>query len=237
MTVYRFEPPDTSHSLGDLVKLGIGFVTDPLSTVLGLASSGQAQNSKERGGNNSYNILPVEVDDEWDTVKIDVPKNYQTGGRQGAVARTRLAAVQGAQNALFDVYQTGILIPGVPKFYKQVAAEVAKIGAAKLARTSAPAQDRPTPSPPGKNPMPPGGYIPPGGMAGFSQMTPSSQIALTRGARGGGGGGRRKRRTKVKRTKTRRVKRAKGGKRKAKRFVKGSAAAKRYMAKIRRKRR
>lgn len=80
-----------------------------------------------------------------------------------------------------------------------------------------------------------GGFIPPGGMTGFSQMTPASQLALTRGARGTRTRSTKRRKSrKVKKTRTKRRKSAKRGK--AKRFVKGSAAAKRYMAKIRRKR-
>lgn len=83
--------------------------------------------------------------------------------------------------------------------------------------------------------------VPPGGFAGFSQMTPASQRSLGSGLRA------------VRATKSRSGKRAKkryaknartiGGKKRAKksgkkaaRLVKGSAAAKAYMAKIRRKR-
>lgn len=76
--------------------------------------------------------------------------------------------------------------------------------------------------------------IPPGGFAGFSQMTPASQRALFPAKRGGNGGTRRKRST-VKRAVKRTVKRA--AKAKAGRLVKGSAAAKRFMANLRKKRR
>jgi len=74
--------------------------------------------------------------------------------------------------------------------------------------------------------------IPPGGLAGFAQMTGASKLALMGGRRGGVT---RKRRTKRRKApKTRKRKTRKAGKRK---LVKGSAAAKRYMASIRRKRR
>lgn len=71
-------------------------------------------------------------------------------------------------------------------------------------------------------------YIPPGGFAGFSQMTPASQAVLSRRV----GGGRRRRKAK----KAAPRKRASGVRRKAKKakkFVKGSAAARRHMAKLR----
>jgi hypothetical protein len=80
-----------------------------------------------------------------------------------------------------------------------------------------------------------GGFIPPGGMAGFSQMTPASQLSLTRGARGTRRVGKR-RKTRTKRAKRAKVRRTKTRRGKKARLVKGSAAAKRYMAKIRRKR-
>jgi hypothetical protein len=135
---------------------------------------------------------------------------------------------------LQQVYNTGLLVPGIPKAYSGMARDIAAIGAAKLA------QPVPVAQPPeqitlprtdtGQNFM--GGFIPPGGVMGFNQMTPASQLALTRGGRGRSTGARRKKRkTKTKTRKTRRTKKAKG-----KRFTKGSAAAKRYMAKIRRKR-
>lgn len=78
-----------------------------------------------------------------------------------------------------------------------------------------------------------GQFIPPNGLAGFMQQTPAVQ-ALYKGSRGGGTRRRRKAKKKVraaaKRTVKRRVKRA------GKKLAKGSAAAKRYMAKIRKMR-
>lgn len=44
--------------------------------------------------------------------------------------------------------------------------------------------------------------IPPGGFAGFSQMTPASRVALTQGVRSNGNGAPRRRRRKGKRAKT-----------------------------------
>lgn len=89
-------------------------------------------------------------------------------------------------------------------------------------------------------PPPPSGgpvadfYIPPGGFTGFAQMTPASKAALSSVGRSR----RRKRRKKAKQA----VRRARSTARRAarravkKRFVKGSAAAKRHMAKLRRMR-
>lgn len=93
--------------------------------------------------------------------------------------------------------------------------------------------------------------VPPGGFAGFAQQTPATQYALSRGAAVIGGG---RRRAPARRARaaprslmrvggpgtTRRqlrglppIKRRSPGRA---RLVKGSAAAKRYMASIRRKR-
>lgn len=77
------------------------------------------------------------------------------------------------------------------------------------------------------------GIIPPGGFAGFAQMTPASKAAqglgrLVRSAR--------KRTRKKKASNRNRKRKASGRKRKAGKLVKGSAAAKRFMANLRRKR-
>jgi len=74
--------------------------------------------------------------------------------------------------------------------------------------------------------------IPIGGFAGFAQQTPAVQ-SLYRGRARAGSSGRRRRKKKAAAA-PRRKRRA--GKRTLKRLKKGSAAAKRYMAKIRRMR-
>lgn len=73
--------------------------------------------------------------------------------------------------------------------------------------------------------------VPPGGFAGFQQMTAASQRALFPSKSGTG----QRRTSKRKRAKPARVAKRRAT-RKAARLVKGSAAAKRYMAKIRRMR-
>jgi len=87
--------------------------------------------------------------------------------------------------------------------------------------------------------------IPPGGFAGFAQQTPATQRLFSQAAgRRGGQTTQRRRRRKAKAAAPRRRRRAAASaaprRRRARRparLVKGSAAAKRYMASIRRKRR
>lgn len=82
--------------------------------------------------------------------------------------------------------------------------------------------------------MPPSQFVPPNGFAGFAQQTPAVQSLYSR-RRGGSTRRRRKSATKKARgTAKRRVRAA--AKRGAKRMVKGSAAAKRHMAKLRKMR-
>ena len=81
--------------------------------------------------------------------------------------------------------------------------------------------------------------VPPGGFAGFAQQTASTQEMFRRAGRLGGQSTQRKRRRKSAKKKAVRA----SGKRRTRRagkparLVKGSAAAKKYMASIRRKRR
>lgn len=79
-------------------------------------------------------------------------------------------------------------------------------------------------------PIMPGQFMPPNGFAGFAQQTPAVQSAFTRR---GNGSRRRKKKSGA-------VAKVKGTARKAKavrgKLKKGSAAAKAYMAKIRKKR-
>jgi len=80
--------------------------------------------------------------------------------------------------------------------------------------------------------------VPPGGFAGFAQQTPATQALFQRAGRTTRPATRRKRRTKAKRASAPRRKTARRAKSKRPaRLVKGSRAAKAYMAKIRRKRR
>ena len=80
--------------------------------------------------------------------------------------------------------------------------------------------------------------VPPGGFAGFAQQTDATKALFARAGRKGGLRSAAKRRRK-KAAKPRRASRgrARATRRGKARLVKGSAAAKRYMARIRRKRR
>lgn len=83
--------------------------------------------------------------------------------------------------------------------------------------------------------------VPPGGFAGFAQQTAATQ-ELFRAAGMKGGRTTQRRRRKAKATRKKRAvratkKRTRRSSKRPARLVKGSAAAKRYMAKIRRKRR
>lgn len=233
MTVYRLAPkPHKSRGGNPLAGL-YRFVTDPVGEILGAAVD--SRNAAD-AGSNVENALPVSVDDEYDTLTIDAASTAPGApimARRFAESRQRLA--DQALPILQRVYETGMLQPGIPKPYQAFARDIAAIGAAKLARGPTPEQPAEQITLPrsdtGQNFM--GGFIPPGGVMGFANMTPASQLALTRGARGTRRSPkRRKTRTKkARKAKTRRTKRAKPA-----RLKKGSAAAKRYMAKIRRKR-
>jgi hypothetical protein len=230
VTVYTFQPEfERGPSLpGKLLRL----VQDPIGTFASDVSTHHQESKKNSG------IFPVQVDDEYDTVTVVQPGQIGSLFKIGKESNLRRAAE--AQAALQRTYDAGHIVPGVPRGYQQFAADIAGIGAARLANPRAPEQ----PAGPGPNTRQNfmGGFIPPGGVMGFAQMTPSSQLALTRGARGtrrttsrrkrkSASTGRRKISKRRGKSTTRRVKRSS-----RKRLVKGSAAAKRYMAKIRRKR-
>jgi len=79
--------------------------------------------------------------------------------------------------------------------------------------------------------------VPPGGFAGFAQQTAATQAMFQRAGRKGGKKSAVTRRRKKAKTKTAAVRRKRTGTKRGKaRLVKGSRAAKAYMAKIRRKR-
>lgn len=239
MTVYRFDPPTRKSRGGNPLAGLLHFVQDPVGELLEVALT--SRGAKDDVRNIQADGLPFVVDDEYDTLNFDLPPIPTNNPRIVPAYRAREETAAKTLPLLQQTYATGVLMPGIPPQYRAQAAEVAKIGAAKLARGPTPVQPpevintsidvlQPR-SDTGQNFM--GGFIPPGGMAGFSQMTPASKIALTRGARRSGGG--RKRRTKT--AKVRKTRRTKTKRSKPARLKKGSAAAKRYMAKIRKKRR
>lgn len=78
--------------------------------------------------------------------------------------------------------------------------------------------------------------VPPGGFAGFAQQTPATQALFQRAGRKGGKRTQSKRRKAAKSAAPKRRKKTAAKRGRPARLVKGSAAAKRYMASIRRKR-
>lgn len=81
-------------------------------------------------------------------------------------------------------------------------------------------------------------WIPPGGFAGFAQSTPAMVQNARNAGRGTGTVGRKRRKSRKKKAAgVKRARRRRSTKKTAKRFVKGSAAAKRFMANLRKKRR
>lgn len=77
--------------------------------------------------------------------------------------------------------------------------------------------------------------VPPGGFAGFAQQTDATKALFQRAGRKGGKTSARRRRKTAKAAAPKRRRKSAKAKRPA-RLVKGSAAAKKYMASIRRKR-
>ena len=78
--------------------------------------------------------------------------------------------------------------------------------------------------------------VPPGGFAGFAQQTAATQALFQRAGRKGGLRSASKRRRKTSKKKAVRKVARRTPKKSKQRLVKGSRAAKAYMAKIRRKR-
>lgn len=79
--------------------------------------------------------------------------------------------------------------------------------------------------------------VPPGGFAGFAQQTPATQAMFrAAGRRGGKRSAAKRRRSKKKRATAPRAAKRRAPRRGKSRLVKGSAAAKAYMAKIRKMR-
>lgn len=228
MAIVRFDPPkDPSKKPFAIARTFLGFAKSPVGTVLSGISQREPAEWKA-----AYRTLPLELDTETGKVTpitVDKPagKIQRTVDQRNEDARRAAAAMESA-------FATGKVPEQLPPGYRATAVQVAQLHFtdAPVAPEETPAQDQPN-IPLRDNYM--GGFIPPGGIAGFAQMSGASRLALTRGKRGARATGRRRKR-RAKAAKPRRVKRAKT-RRGKRRLVKGSAAAKRYMASIRRKRR
>lgn len=185
-------------------------------------------------------VFPIEIDTETNKLRLLAPDPTQSINRKTKTLAPRITALNSAvESALQGVWDTGTISAQVPKRYRDVATEI--ISQRALLRVEA----EPAPASPaitegaqytGTYSM--AGIVPPGGFAGFAQMTPASKAAQGFGKLLGSakrytsriGRKKRKKRAGGKR------KRKASGKRKGRKLVKGSAAAKRFMANLRRKR-
>jgi hypothetical protein len=228
VAVYNFVPDERdTPGLGGFLGHLAGLVTDPVMEIIGLATD----SAQKSGSNNG--IFPVTVDTTTGKVTV-TPRQGVEKGRGVLLNRMAREYASATEAFLQQVYDSGQVskVPG-QQAYAPIARDIAKLKPEEPLSPEEPETITLPRSDTGQNFM--GGFVPPGGMAGFSQMSAASQLALTRGGRKSSGGRKRRtKRAKVRKTRKTRTKRAKKGK--AKRFVKGSAAAKRYMAKIRRKR-
>jgi len=248
MPVIRIDPPKKKG--GGILSAARGiarFYSSPLASIVGAASSSHNTSNEAK---EIYGTLPLEVDTATGLVQLQ--RLPDAKGRGQRVVELRNQHGYEAQRVLQSVYDTGIVPKNVPAGYRAAANIIAQLHITDPPEYLANAQaaydqdiadkaDRAQTGIPNNPPFPVwesdnmGILIPPGGMAGFSQMTGASKLALTRGSRRSGSGGRKRRRKSAKRTKARKTRtRTKRTKRK---LVKGSAAAKKYMASIRRKRR
>jgi len=223
--IVRIDPPPRRGSGGffaGLKRLG-AFAAAPIPTLIQSVQDIHAP--KERG-----RFLPTEFDTDTGEVRIELPKKAR-----GVIGRTLLnrggealsANAAFLEQELERSIRTGSVVPTLPGAYRELASLLLEQAAIFPMATE----------PQGQYDMP--GVIPPGGFAGFAQMTPASRLAL-------GGGKAAKRRTKKKAQRTRNKakkarKVARNAKRRTKRagkkkLVKGSPAARAFMARLRAKR-
>lgn len=185
----------------------------------------------ERTPNAAY-MYPVVVDLDAGTVTVE----KRTKGLYGKLRDSYDRIARENEPRLQVALDTGVVPANTHRYYLEAANAIAQLERTPPAsEPSSPTYSEPFATPGGgrdRSPSIMNYIVPPGGFAGFAQQTIANQRAL--GTRVGAGGGTRKRRKKKtvakKRASPRRAK--KGGK-----LKKGSAAAKAYMAKIRKKRR
>lgn len=222
MPVVRYDPPKKDRNP---VATFRQFFTSPIETVLRLATT---KEPKELGA--MYISRPVEIDTE--TGQVTVEKVNRKGGRDIQLVHLMNSRADEAQKAIEIAFNTGQAPELVPPGYRFVVDHAATLKAdfdePQEAEQSPPFQQFEG----GDQLM--GGFLPPGGLAGFAQMTGASKLSLLRGGKRRATTG-RKRRRKAKKSAAPRKR--KTTRRKSKRkLTKGSAAAKRYMASIRKKR-
>lgn len=229
MAIVRYEMPGSTGTSSDEARARFGeFFSNPLLAVTRLLQPKPFEPF----------YFPVVVDTERGTVGIETPAKERRG-RDAGLQQQRFDEANTARGLLEQAYASGVVPPGTPRNYREIAELLTQLEHDQVEpnpaafdvfeREAEPA----TPEPDPYQEFSMAGYIPPGGVAGFAQMAPASRIALTKGTNGGGA--RRRRAKKAKPTRRKRVKAS--GRRGRKRLVKGSAAAKRFMANLRKRRR
>lgn len=244
MAIVRYEPPDSDATPpAEGIRTVGRFFSNPIGTLIGLAQGGKGQPAL---------YFPVEVDTETGRVSIEVPGISGPPGKKRNPAHLGVAFPDPAfvetnrvRFKLEEAFRTGIVSPGLGP-YREIAELVAKLphdvaqpdpeAFSVFEREPDTAPDESVSS--GSGPISQyeeiamAGYLPPGGLAGFAQMAPASKVALTQGVRRSGGTRKRARRKLGRPRKRGRPRTV--GKRARKKLVKGSAAAKRRMAALRR---
>lgn len=249
MPIVRIDPPKrgsrTSSRAGTGAAKGFvkgGYIGAAIGAVSGLFPQGSAEERASR-----YTV-PVEFDtDTGDVRLLSLADGKDVGAKYGR-ERDQLKFRERASEALpilREIAATGEYQEGLPKGWSAVGQELARIAAQNpptprdysMFEAVAEKPERAQSGRETNEDFFMGGMLPPGGMAGFAQMTGASRLALTRGARGRTTGTRRRKRRAKKASPVRRKRKARASSGRKRKLVKGSAAAKRYMASIRRKRR
>lgn len=170
--------------------------------------------------------LPIELDTETGVARlVHTPKTPGNGpsARNNALAEME-STIRAREAMISDAWRTGTMPASLPKKYR---AQVQALLDQRAEFYTPPAAATPDFIQYGGDMS---SIIPPGGFTGFAQMTSASRAALTNGLRGlRGTKKRRSKKAKKAGTKRRRS-------RKGKKLVKGSAAAKKFMANLRKRR-
>lgn len=228
MPTIRIDPGSRKNRLARASKLGgaaLGTIAaaplGPFAPIVG-AVFGKVGSTLGKVFNPHKKTYPFTVDTETNTVTL-LRKEAPITSKKGLKV----------QAALQSVWNTGLVPKELPKRYRDEAALLLQQRNEFMVQpeTAAPAPVQTEGAQyTGEYSM--AGFVPPGGFAGFSGMTAASKAAMGMIRRAAGGRKRKKR--KSKKTGAKRKKRA--SKRKGRKLVKGSAAAKRFMANLRRKR-
>jgi hypothetical protein len=243
MPIVRFDPPPPPPKRGirfsDVKRIGRAVLGGP-GGILYEAVSGLASSRNDEQNTHVYDMRPVEVDLALGTVKVfeTGAKPVSPGLKIPAGALDKLG--RDVQAVLQHAYVSGIMPANVPEPYREVAEKLVELHRTDYGKhygelVSDLTVEQAPEAPERNEDTFMGGFLPPGGMAGFAQMTPASKLSLMKGSRGRRSTGkRRKSRRKARVARSRkRVARTKRGRKK---LVKGSAAAKRFMANLRRRR-